>query len=490
MLTRIKKTVQTTLRNLGLKNGKKRLWLDGLRLANIGFVKGAQYLTVYHSDTRQIELILSEQGDRTVSGRKKRGSDTITPIIELCNDTFTRFYHDADRVRATLYTDGRIVIDLHPEDVARFTREERTRDNLRNGLLHEGSGCTGIGVSTLAIHQGLSENGIDSVVDWVIDAEGKYLQVAIDNNPAITDDTQIFEGYLEDVQPEQLSVVDILSISLPCTGHSQSGKSKNKIKHAEQHDDAATSVFGFMNIRRAVNPSIIISENVVPAKDSATYILIKKELERTGYNISEFILDGDDAGTIENRKRYWFVAVSKGLGDFDLMQLPRFQRQHQKLGDVMENDDEITSTWNAYPYLFEKQKRDKAAGKGFAMQIVNSESTTLGTIGRHYNKVRSTEPLIKHSSEPLYRLLTPLEHARVKGIPESLVVGISNTTAHQGLGQSVLFQHAKALGIMVAQFLTGNATPALPFITKKSCEVYCDKYIDSHVSAPQLEFVL
>lgn len=84
----------------------------------------------------------------------------------------------------------------------------------------------------------------------------------------------------------------------------------------------------------------------------------------------------------------------------------------------------------------------------------------MGTIGRHYAKWRSTEPLIQHPANPkLRRLLTPTEHARVKTIPEALIEGLSATTAHQCLGQSVLhcafIAVGRALGRAIGAFSEG-----------------------------------
>ena len=61
----------------------------------------------------------------------------------------------------------------------------------------------------------------------------------------------------------------------------------------------------------------------------------------------------------------------------------------------------------------------------------------VGTIGRHYNKRRSTEPFIVRDGG-WERLLTTKEHAAVKGIPFSLIEGQLNTVAHEGLGHSIL----------------------------------------------------
>lgn len=67
-------------------------------------------------------------------------------------------------------------------------------------------------------------------------------------------------------------------------------------------------------------------------------------------------------------------------------------------------------------------------------------------------KMRSTEPMIAHpSGDGRRRLLTPREHARVKGIDPALVAGLSATLAHEILGQSVLAPAWRSIGRMLGQ---------------------------------------
>lgn len=58
-----------------------------------------------------------------------------------------------------------------------------------------------------------------------------------------------------------------------------------------------------------------------------------------------------------------------------------------------------------------------------------------------------TEPfVISPFGDGMSRLFSPLEHARVKGIPEDLINGVSDTTAHEILGQSVIYPVFQAVG--------------------------------------------
>ena len=81
------------------------------------------------------------------------------------------------------------------------------------------------------------------------------------------------------------------------------------------------------------------------------------------------------------------------------------------------------------------------------MQLVDAESTKVGTIGRGYNRVRSTEPLVKHpTNNKLKRLLTVNELSKVKTIDIKLVAGMSRTRQVEMLGQSVLGVAFQAVG--------------------------------------------
>lgn len=88
---------------------------------------------------------------------------------------------------------------------------------------------------------------------------------------------------------------------------------------------------------------------------------------------------------------------------------------------------------------------------------MTADSTSVGTIGRGYSKARSTEPFLAHPvDQGLSRLFTAVEHARLKGIPESLVAGVSETTAHEILGQSVIYPVFEAVGKAIGQSLMAS----------------------------------
>lgn len=441
---------QVSYTKVGEHRGRKRLWLEGLRLAAAGFEPGTRFSLTLDLSSRRIVLEADPAGDRQVSSRATK-SGGRTPIIDVCDADLERVLGPAGRVRAAIF-DGRIEFDLHPVERAVAEREARTRANVAAGEIREGVLCAGGGVSAWALSRGFNEAGLHSSVDWVVDREARYLQAAADNNPVVTA-ARLFEASLEELDPDYIAPVDVVQVSLPCTGHSVAGKAKRKIEHAEQHPTDALAVYGALKLLEAAQPSVVIAENVVQAQTSATYALIRAYLQEQGYAIAERVLTGEDAGTLEHRDRHWLVAISRGFAEgFSLEHLPKQPRQHQRLGDVLEALPEDASNWKAFGYLEAKAERDAADGKGFARQLVTPDAERVGTIGRGYSKARSTEPFLVRE-DGLQRLLTPVEHARVKGIPEQLVADLSQVLAHEILGQSILFPHAHALAAHIGTHL-------------------------------------
>jgi DNA (cytosine-5)-methyltransferase 1 len=452
---------QVSYLNIGEKKGNKRLWLEGKRMSLSGFDKGQKYKTVLDVQTKSLSLILDDQGDRAVSGRKRNGR--VNPIIELCNASITQYVEDvlggAQRVRV-VFQSQKIKISVHHDEQARLRREAQTKDNLVQGILREATLCAGGGISSYALHEGFSDVGLHAISEFIVDMEGKYLQNAMDNNPYITDDTTIFEATLEEMEPELIVDVmgnknlDCLNVSLPCTGHSLSGKAKNKLVHAEDHQTAGSAVIGMIGILKATNPSVVISENVPQFQTSATNSLIKGYLQKTGYDVQEKVV-GREMGAFEERKRHIMVAISSGLSTgFDLDELTPSMVAPKTLSEIMDEIPEDSERWRTYEYLGAKAQRDAENGKGFKRQLVDGSAESIGTIGRGYSKCRSTEPFIKSPfDDQKSRLLTVDEHARAKGIPEDAVAGQSATVAHQILGQSVLFPVFKSIGRLIGSFL-------------------------------------
>jgi DNA (cytosine-5)-methyltransferase 1 len=433
-----KNEMQTTYTKVAVTKRGPRIWIEGKKLEASGFNIGATYRALYLPRTIVLTLAGNVQpwehkkNLKKVSKRTRNGVDI--PIIDILTSQIHDSFNDYDNIRVT-FEAFQITIQLSNEQIKREDREARFKNAVIDREVATGSLFTGGAISTDAIHTALIDKGVATKTKWVVDQELKYLQVGEKNSIAITDDTAFIVGSIEAVDEELFTPVNIVSMSIPCAGFSRAGMAKHK-QTSEEH--SGTVLFGTLDAIRAANPAVIVSENVTEAKDSLIYVLLKGELERLGYDIFEQVLDSDHTGSIEQRRRYWFVAISNGLSEGFYLNLNRITagQERRRIKDILQ-PIVPESAWADNQYLKDKAVRDAEDGKGFAKrQLLTGEETSIGTIGRYYNKRRSTEPFLTRS-DGKERLLTPVEHARVKSVPEHLIDGVPTTTAHEVLGQGV-----------------------------------------------------
>jgi len=448
---------------IGERNGAKRLWFQGRRLEKAGIQPGLTYDIQYHDD-QSLTITLRDGGTHRVSSKKQ--GDTIVPVIDLNNRALDEtFGKDITRVRAIIRP-GAIEVRIHPDDAAAKQRVDRLVSAIRDERpLRVGSLAHGGGVLDHALHDGLARAGVKSELAFAVEIDPDYLECSLRNNPVWTERSIAICAPMEEVETGLLPSVDILAAGLPCVGASLAGRAKNGNRHAEQHETAGHLFVAFLNIIKAVNPGIVILEEVVPYSTSVSMGVIRQVLTQWGYRLHETVLD-ERLGALEARKRMCMVAVSDGLA-FDWAQLVPVRAKEGTIREILEDVPPDDPAWREYAYLNAKEQKDIAAGKGFRQQLLTPESPICGTIGRSYNKVRSTEPRLRHpTDQSLTRLLTPREHARVKTIPEHLVDGQCPTTAHEILGQSVIHAAFVAVGALIGKMLVQGRYPARP-----NCEV-------------------
>ena len=405
-----------------------RIWIEGEALTRSGFHPGTTINVTFDFDNEEILITEDPHSKRSVTNSTRNGKSR--PIIDMQSKKVEELFPAGTRV-IVMYQKGLIQIRRNNELQAKDERESRLVSNLKKRTLTTATMFVGGGISHEAIHTALADEGVTTKTAWLAECEVKYSESTLGNCLSITDDTTMLSGTVEEIEDMYYRKVDILSFSMPCAGFSKAGKVKHNLT-SEQH--SGTALFGVYSAIKFANPSIIISENVTEAQDSPIYTLLRCELERRGYKVFEQTLNADYTDSIENRNRYWLVAISHGVAPSSLA-LDKVQASETPLNSVLQNVPE--QEWKDHTYLKEKAIKDAEAGKGFAKrQLLSGIETRIGTIGRFYAKRRSTEPFIVRS-DGMERLLTPIEHAAVKSIPSYLIKDISTTTAHEILGQSV-----------------------------------------------------
>lgn len=430
------------------KRGTARIWLEGRRLERAGFIPAARYEISFDEATRSITLSLAANGDRMVS-RKTRG-DAELPVIDIANGKLLSAFDGLDSVKIR-FDSGAVIISPTATDLRKLERAERLRRRMNSGeALAVGSVSTGLGILALAMHEGLEAAGLKSDLKFAVDIEPAYLEQCAKANPAWDASTIAVEAPMQELAFDasallRLPKVDILEAGIPCTAHSPAGRAKKSLAKPEDDPQAGHLVAGFLAIAAAVNPAVILVENVPSYMTSASFSILTNQLREWGYAVHADVLKGSEFGCLEHRDRMAMVAVTEGI-EFDIETLVVPNQEPAMLGDYLEDVADDSPLWSPMSYLRKKEERDIAAGKGFRMQIFQPDSSKIATLTRGYAKIRSTDPKLQHPTDPtLLRQITPIEHARIKGVPEKMIEGLGITIAHQMLGQSILAKPFRAL---------------------------------------------
>lgn len=447
---------------LGDHRGAKRLWLEGRKLLDAGAYPGCRFALELDVPTRTVTIVLTEDGERTISGKTK--GDAPHPVLDINSAMLTAVLGaETNRVVARIEP-GRITVTIAPDEEREHERRQRLKDKLRSGTtLDMASVFHGAGILDLAVHRGLARAGIDTRLAWAVEVEPRYLETSRRNNPLWDERSIAVEASADEVDPRHLTTCDILLAGIPCKGASLAGRARRAdLDSAEEHPVGHLFV-PLLAIIKAVNPVAILLENVPPYRSTPTMAVLRKCLDILGYDVHETILDGHELGALEARNRLGVVAMTKGI-PFDWSALRPAAERPSSVGEVLD-PPEVEHRWSACEGLRAKEKRDAERhaghGTGFAMQIVMAASTAVPTIGHLYHKWRSTEPKLADPSRPgLLRQFSPAEHARIKGIPESLVAGEVPTFQHQMLGQSIAFPAFVAAGEVLGRALRAVSRPA------------------------------
>jgi DNA (cytosine-5)-methyltransferase 1 len=463
---------------VGENKGAPRVWIEGMVPKSAGFLPGLRYI-VEAQDTKGggIALRLVDSGDRLVA-KRERGGDEV-PIIDLNSNAVLERFKGLERVRVIA---GKGVIYVLPlaSERRRQDRIDRLRQKLASGEpLSTASFSHGVGILSQAVADGMAEENVSTRLALANDIEGDFLEQSAKVSREWREDTIAAATPMQELAfdrwaMDQIGELDAIWSGIPCEGSSLSGRAKNGTPCAEAHEHVGHLVAAFLAVVARLNPAVVVVENVVPYSTTASAWIIRHQLRDLGYTVHETILDGEEFGVLERRKRWCMIAMTQGI-NFDIADIRRPTLTGPlKLGDVMEDVPLDDPSWGEMVYLKDKEARDLAAGKGFQRQVVGPESTHVGTIGKGYAKRRSTEPFVQHPTKPeLLRLLTPREHAAVKGIDTRFIEGYSMTTAHVVMGQAVLPGPWKAVGAALARaILNWFAQPVQKPVVSAPAELF------------------
>lgn len=435
------------VRSLTIHRGSPRIYLDTKVLADAGFEAGASYSRHTDHENRRVVLRVDAQGQYRVSRKEANGQ--VLPVIDINSKAALDPLDGLAAVRLVIQ-DNMICMMPMASELNAQRRLARLRENLSQGKLTTASLSHGGGILDNAAHTGLKQAGIDSQLAMANEIDTDLLEHAAEHNEVWHGKTVGLGAPMQEVVQDEwlmskIPQVDILAVGIPCSGASRAGVSKRKLGMMEEHPEVGHLVASFLMVVQRSQPSIVVVECVTEYQQSASAQIMRQHLRDCGYAVKEVVLDGKSFGVLEHRKRWFLVAATQGVA-IELENLAPVCTAVRTLAEIMEPVPSDDPAWRDFNYLKVKQERDQEKGNGFAMQIVQPGDSQVPVLRKGYAKGGSTDPLLAHPErEGVYRLFTANEHARIKEIPEHLIEGMSQSKAHQLLGQSVLFTPVKAL---------------------------------------------
>lgn len=454
------------IKKLGAHRGAPRLFLDAAQAVRAGFAPGERFEV--RVDGQAVVLTKNPDGSRMVSTRR-RGEEQL-PVLDINSRDLLAAFEGMHSVRVVVGEDCVYLLPLASE-IKKRERLQRLARKIGEGRpLTTASLAHGGGILSHAIHQGLADAGLQAELAFVNELREDLIEHACKANDAWTKEgpgrtaalvVPMQEAVQDDWLMSKLPLLEVLEMGLPCSGASKAGVAKRGLQKMEDHPGVGHLVFAALVILNKTQPAVVLLENVVDYKSTASAQILRQQLKDMGYDIHEAVLEGTDFGALENRVRWVMVAVTQGV-EFDFDRLTPAVRVVQRLGDVLDDVPEDDPSWSAMEHLKNKQLRDQAKGSNFKMQVMHEDDTRVPTLRKGYSKGGSTDPVLRHPTQPdLLRRLTASEHARVKGVPAHLVESMSQTQAHQLLGQGIVYEPFRAVGQRIGVRVAQAAARAL-----------------------------
>lgn len=223
---------------------------------------------------------------------------------------------------------------------------------------------------------------------------------------------------------------DVLLAGFPCQPFSNIGK-----REGFGHETQGTLFFDVLRILKYHMPKMFLLENVpglLTIQNGKTFKTILDNLEELGYSVFFDVLDAQNFGLAQVRKRIVIVGFHPEL-NVSMFTFPQGDSENRvPISSILENNPEGygISEHLQQSYLFKKDD-----GKP---QIVDSNSNLqVKTLVASYHKIqRLTGTFVKGGDTGL-RLFSELECKRLMGFPDDFIIPVSRTQMYRQMGNSV-----------------------------------------------------
>ena len=245
-------------------------------------------------------------------------------------------------------------------------------------------------------------------------------------------------GDITQIKEEDIPEHDVLLAGFPCQPFSNIGK-----REGFAHETQGTLFFDVLRILRYHMPKMFLLENVpglLNIQKGETFKVILESLESLGYSVFYDILDAQNFGLPQVRKRVVIVGFHPDL-NIDTFAFPIGNLETRVgVGGILE---ENPSGYSISKHLQESYLFKKDDGKP---QVVDMKSDIqVKTLVASYHKIQRLTGTFVKGGETGLRLFSELECKRLMGFPDDFKIPVSRTQMYRQMGNSVAVPMMKAV---------------------------------------------
>lgn len=267
--------------------------------------------------------------------------------------------------------------------------------------------CGAGGLST-----GFKQAGFNVILG--IDNDGSALKTFKLNHP----ESEILEKDISKITKKDVTSkignrkVDIIIGGPPCQGFSLAGR-------RNPNDPRNFLINQFLRIVSLVEPEIFVIENVHglrSMKDENGRLvldLIGKRIKKLRYSLKTYILNAEEYGVSQKRKRIFLVGGRKSVD------LKIKKTNKTLLKNILLDKNDVPGKYFYSQKLIKgfkrREKINKKLGRGFGWRFLSPDDTSYTISARYYKD--GAEALVKYSENQIRRL-TPEECALIQSFPK------------------------------------------------------------------------
>lgn len=261
-------------------------------------------------------------------------------------------------------------------------------------------------------------------------------------------------GDITKIKEKDIPDHDVLLAGFPCQPFSSIGK-----RQGFEHSTQGTLIYDILRILHYHKPKALLLENVVgimTIQNGKTFEIIINEIEEAGYTVFYKILDAQNFGLAQIRKRVIIVGFKNSL-NVDNFNLPEKNGAPEVfINEILEENPEgyKISEHLQKNYLYKKDDgRPEVVDKDSKIKVKTLVST--------YHKIQRLTGTFVKGGETGLRLLSELECKRLMGFPEDFIVPVSRTQMYRQFGNSVAVPMIKAVSDEMKKTIYANSKKEL-----------------------------